>query len=177
MDAWDRQLREPARWFARFQLFLQLGPDRSIDRAYQACGRAGSGRPKKGDARAPGSWREAARQWEWVERAFEHDRHQQDEKRELAREDDRERRQLVNRAWKVQLQAALEIVARAKLNQIEPDEARRMLPAASRMLQNAVAGHVRLPGNPDSPLVIDTTPKIIVRFTEAGGRKPDEPSD
>lgn len=66
---WDRQGREPARWFHRFDAYYRpIGPERSLLAAYRMWREAEKG--IKSDAvGAPGSWREAAERWQWAERA------------------------------------------------------------------------------------------------------------
>jgi hypothetical protein len=54
---WDRLAEEPATWFARFKLFVSLGPTRDLEAAYRAGhgaqeGTAGHGPP----AVSSGAW-------------------------------------------------------------------------------------------------------------------------
>ena len=66
-DVWERQDGEPNNWYSRFVLFLQMGPSRSllgavnIEKAQKS--------PEKPSMSVPGAWKEAAKQWNWRERA------------------------------------------------------------------------------------------------------------
>lgn len=75
---WARQPKEPTQWYDRFQRFLFLGVTRSIYQTYIAERRekaksAAAKKKVKGDysdrVGMPKSWSEAARKWQWKERA------------------------------------------------------------------------------------------------------------
>jgi hypothetical protein len=74
LEPWDRQPREPARWYTRFLLFLEEGPARTVKGAYRKAGR-GANQPASG---ASASWVRAARAWNWSERAIAWDVHQRE---------------------------------------------------------------------------------------------------
>ena len=60
-----RRPAEPARWYARFEVFRLLGSNRSIEAAFRACSDA-----EGLTATRPGSiWYAMAREWAWEERA------------------------------------------------------------------------------------------------------------
>jgi len=60
---WDRQPGEPAKWYYRFNCYMIAGPGRSIEQTYrlEKAGRSGK--------HVPGSWRDAASEYRWIERA------------------------------------------------------------------------------------------------------------
>lgn len=64
---WDQLPGEPPRWYGRFQVFLNLGPARTVAAATRAV-RLGVG----------GSWSEYVQRWHWRERAAAWDVHQRD---------------------------------------------------------------------------------------------------
>ena len=65
---YDQLPGEPDRWYDHFRQFCDLGPSRSLDRCYrhvfEECGS-----PTSSTARAPGSWKRKAVEFDWVERA------------------------------------------------------------------------------------------------------------
>lgn len=65
MQPWDRQPNEPARWYARFQVFLNLGTHRTVEEAYRFTATVEGLKGK----RPGGQWYEIAREWEWDTRA------------------------------------------------------------------------------------------------------------
>lgn len=73
-EPWEQQADEPELWYQRFVGFREMGVGRSVRRAYQlSCkGAGGQGEPRQ----PPNSWRKAARQFDWVERAAAWDRKQ-----------------------------------------------------------------------------------------------------
>ncbi len=57
---------EPPRWFARYEAFRLLGPNRSVLAVYNA----GREKASKGKSHTfPSSWGKAAEKWRWRERA------------------------------------------------------------------------------------------------------------
>lgn len=66
VSPWDRQPDEPVRWFRRFEKFLLLSPDRSVLATFNEWRLAKS---REVSRSAPKSWRDAAAQWRWRERA------------------------------------------------------------------------------------------------------------
>jgi hypothetical protein len=53
---WDQQPDEPGRCYARFLLFRNMGPSRSVEAAYRLVARAKEGEKR----RAPGAWHRAS---------------------------------------------------------------------------------------------------------------------
>lgn len=83
---WLRQKNEPANWYMRFQIYLNLGPKRSLRAALAS--EPSDERATKGDKKArvkkndgvslstlsiPGAWSRAAKAWNWKERAGAYD--------------------------------------------------------------------------------------------------------
>ena len=85
-EPWERQPGEPGLWWARFELFLGLGPRRSVLAVYRpACGQPQA-------ATLPGAWRVAAERWDWRRRAALWDEQQATVARAEAAEQGREQR-------------------------------------------------------------------------------------
>jgi hypothetical protein len=78
---WQRQQNEPAKWFMRFNIYLDLGPKRTMQAAIDAEPTANGkprqikqpvpGKPQK--VSIPGSWSRAAKIWRWKERSEAYD--------------------------------------------------------------------------------------------------------
>jgi hypothetical protein len=69
---WERKEGEPNRWFQRFEAFRLMGPGRSLT------GCVNEEKVRKGQKESscpPGSWRRAAEEWLWRERAAAWDAH------------------------------------------------------------------------------------------------------
>lgn len=68
MADWEQLQGEPNQHYSWFLAYRNLGPSRSLDRAYQVM---------KGnkEVQAPGPWASASSQWRWVERAAAWDVH------------------------------------------------------------------------------------------------------
>jgi hypothetical protein len=72
---WDQLPGEAGAAYARFLIYRNLGPARSLQSAYQAY--ADSGKVQKGSKKlhASGQWQKDAKQFEWAERAQAWDIH------------------------------------------------------------------------------------------------------
>ncbi len=68
-DSWARQHGEPALWHARFVIYRDLGPDRTIEAAY----RTAAEREGLRSVRPGSGWYGAARDWIWAGRKAEWD--------------------------------------------------------------------------------------------------------
>ena len=79
---WDRQDGEPARWYARFLVYMELGPARTLAEAYaNTLEKAGKGRKSTrpdGKLRPSGGWNTASRKYRWRERTLAWDAEQRD---------------------------------------------------------------------------------------------------
>jgi hypothetical protein len=70
---WDQQPDEPDAAYARFLLYRNLGPSRSIDAAYRLLHPTKNG--EKGRRNAHGSWHQEGQAFRWTERASAWDIH------------------------------------------------------------------------------------------------------
>jgi len=67
-EPWKKQPHEPTLWFRRFEAFLQMQPERTIQAVYREI-------TKDDDNNAPGSWYKQAQKWQWENRAAAWDAH------------------------------------------------------------------------------------------------------
>lgn len=79
-NPWDQQPGEPGEAFARFLLYRNLGPGRSLQLAYETY--VGTFRNANADAtkgnkkpQVPGHWGDDSARWRWVDRASAWDIH------------------------------------------------------------------------------------------------------
>lgn len=70
MAVWDRMPKETTKAFAAFCTYRDMGPERSMNKAYRV-----SKGCQKGAKRVTGTWQKWARQWQWVERVRSYDEH------------------------------------------------------------------------------------------------------
>src|SRR5437868_3147594 len=63
---WEQQIAESSRAFSAFARYRDLGPSRSLDRAYRC-------HIGKEQATAPGTWRKWCTQFAWYRRATAYD--------------------------------------------------------------------------------------------------------
>ena len=158
---WDQQPGEPDRWFGRFQIFLQLGPTRTLRAAYQGTRRGA------GDPQAPAHgfanhlWCNAARSWHWRARAAAWDVHQRDlfalgeYNARLAR---RQRRLAL---IEEQLERVCTALEQAGIDNLDLHEARTLFPQTRVYLRDLLAaerledaGSLLDPADPDSAVLI-----------------------
>ncbi|MFN8470405.1 MAG: hypothetical protein U0X20_32930, partial [Caldilineaceae bacterium] len=71
---WDQMEGEPARWYSRFQVYLELGVARTLTAAATAAGLQARGSPLARNR----EWSTYARRWRWRERAHAWDVHQRE---------------------------------------------------------------------------------------------------
>ena len=67
--SWEIQEGEPEEWYANFLLYRNLGPSRSLDKAYRSVSESNK------DKEASGGWAAACAEWKWVKRAVQWDIH------------------------------------------------------------------------------------------------------
>ena len=83
---WERKKNEPANWYMRFQVYLNLGTKRSLQAAVS---KEPNQKAAKGsrltDVSVPGSWKRASKLWNWVERAKSYDLHIQEQQAQVMR--------------------------------------------------------------------------------------------
>lgn len=108
---WERQPEEPNDWFDRFLLFKRLGSGRSLLAAYNEY-RAAKKQPKANSA--PPTWRKAAKDWNWKNRAEAWDtRSQQKAEKTWAKvehQHQQRRAQMREKSWRL----SQELIARAE---------------------------------------------------------------
>lgn len=68
--SWDRQPGEPAAAYARFLIYRNLGPGRTLNAAYWVYTGAPEGTARRP---APGSWHRDSAMWNWPSRASDWD--------------------------------------------------------------------------------------------------------
>jgi hypothetical protein len=66
---WDQCEGESDAAYARFLIYRNLGPSRSLDLAYRTVQEGQDGAPEGAERRAPGRWHNDSRTFAWVERA------------------------------------------------------------------------------------------------------------
>ena len=121
---WDQWPGEPELWYGRFEVYLALGPTRSVSAAERALAAA----PGKQKHSLDGRWSRTAQQWYWRERAHAWDVHQ----RELLALSERNRR-LALRDRRIeliedQLDVVCELLDTANLPAVDEQQARAWLP-------------------------------------------------
>jgi hypothetical protein len=128
---WERQPGEPGKWFARFETYRLLGPNRTIDKAYHASG----GQPER---RANGAWRENARRWNWQVRAEVWDEHARGQVR--AREEQRrfDRREVRLHMIDRLLEEVFDALVAADLHALPTSAARAALPILRALFRDLV---------------------------------------
>lgn len=140
---WDRQDGESAKWYARFLLYLELGPGRALGEAYtevqEKAGKGHKGPGLEGRLRLNGSWGKIAWQYRWRERAMAWDI----EQRDLLALSDRNRR-LAQREQRVaiteeNLELARAVLHNMHLLEANAHEARKWLPEIRGLLRDMLA--------------------------------------
>ncbi len=134
-DIWERNPDEPDRWYARFEVYRLLGPNRSLSGTYrlvtQLLGRGG---------KAPGqAWHQAAQRWRWQARAQAWDQAEEARLRSLLHSQDLdphvERHVMVDRL----LNAVYAVLMTADLKSMDREEARRNLPTLRGLMRDLLA--------------------------------------
>jgi hypothetical protein len=80
---WERQEGESARWFFRFRNYLYLGPMRSVNAAAELERKS---KKEKSRTNTGPEWYNAAKRYQWQERAEAYDKEQDEQKAALLRE-------------------------------------------------------------------------------------------
>lgn len=134
-ELWQRIPDEPDRWYARFEVYRLLGPNRTLNGTYrlvaQLLGRGG---------KVPGqAWRQAAQRWRWQARAQAWDEAEQARLRALLHDQDLDphlqRHVMVDRL----LNAVYQVLTTADLQGMDREEARRSLPTLRGLLRDLLA--------------------------------------
>lgn len=139
-NSWDRLPGEKSLWYDRFWTYVQLGPTRTLDECYR---RRLVAEPSLSGTRAPSSWGEQARKWEWPARAAAYDADYRE--RADARMDDRktwarERRLDVIERNLALVTAAIDAAQLDKLEN-EPERARRLLGVLRSFLHDLLVAY------------------------------------
>lgn len=144
---WAQMAGEPGKWYARFETYRLLGPHRSIRAAYRQR-RAQDG---LGGAQAGSAWFSAARKWSWQERAEAWDKVE----RERLRVEERERRKQAHEQRAEMIDVLLKVVfqtmRRAKLEGIETEQARQLLPTIRMLFRDLLTAQRAELGAADEP--------------------------
>lgn len=121
---WAQWPREPERWFARFEVFRTLGPQRSLVEAYALVARAQGLR-----AKSPGKhWKLAAETWQWHDRATAWDRTERARLHALESERRFDARELRLAMIDRLLEAVFRVLIAAEMDKVDREEARAWLP-------------------------------------------------
>lgn len=143
---WDQLTDEPDLWYSRFLVYRDLGPERSMQGAYNIVRKRQGFRSEK-----PGeSWTQAAHDYNWRGRADDYDTQQRtrvgkinEERRFHASE---QRLRWINTLM-VQTYDAIQS---AELENLSPREARKMLPTLRQMYRDMLSAQRLELGEPDS---------------------------
>ena len=126
---WQQLPDEPPQWYDRFEIYLRLGPSRTLAAAYRIW--AGSqGRPSK-------TARERAEEWRWQERAIAWDKANRKEKAALEAARSAESRERNLRLNSKIFEAISAVFETADLTNLTKEEARDILPSLRGYLRTA----------------------------------------
>ena len=146
MKPWNRQHQEPARWYARFDVYRNLGTRRTIDECYRCVAQVEGLRASR-----PGSlWYETAKHWNWSARAEAWDAAERERLRTIEadrRFDAREQRlSMIDQL----LMAIFNVLVVANLAKLTQDEARSWVPTLRVMFKDLVTAQRAELGLPDT---------------------------
>ena len=157
-DPWARQPDEPARWYARFDVYRLLGPTRTIEATYRLIAQL----ENLTGSRPGQAWYAAAKTYDWQPRADAWDAHERQRLRAIdedRRFDAREHRlTMIDRL----LGAVFNVLLAANLDQMDIDQARAWLPTMRLLfkdLLNAQRTDLGLPA------IADTADATLTPFT------------
>ncbi len=154
---WDQMAGERDVWYGRFQVYLELGPTRTLKGAAAAAGRQMRGAPLTTGS----DWSLTARRWRWRERAHAWDVHE----RELLALSERNTRLALHsrRVERMEdyLDAICEVLDTANMTAADEQLAREWLPQMRVFLRDLLVAERQEfergdyeKGDPDSSLVI-----------------------
>lgn len=184
--AWSRLAQEPEVWYQRFIGYCLLGSERSLEQNYRIQS-ALSGR--KARPALPREWRQVAARWQWAGRADAWDAAEVERSLEPARlrnSANRERRRRVIERLTAQTVRAIES---ARLDEVESDESRAMLPTLRQLLRDLLAAErAEQASNPVAPLdpqeaaplsddEIERVRAGLIAFHEAQAARPSQARD
>ncbi len=138
MDAiiWERLPGEPARWYRRFVLYRDLGPQRTLAEAHAAAARA----ERLAQPRLPARWTQIAGVWRWHERAQAWDvwmNAQRDLDAPLPNDPDAYRVAIIERL----MGTVYGVIVSAGLPGMSAEQARRVLPTLRGLLRDLIHAH------------------------------------
>lgn len=122
---------EHARAYAAFMFYLQMGVERSLDKAY----RLFMAEPQGSDKRASGRWGMWSRDWGWESRANAWDDFMAAETRRGLAQTDSENAKIRVRNLTNAQNLAMVIFGKAELGNLSTTDARNLLPQALRALE------------------------------------------
>jgi hypothetical protein len=145
-DPWQREQGEPNKWFQRFRIYMDMGPNRSLLGAYKhdKARNGATGKPTN----VPPVWRTMSDQWRWQDRAEAYDLQQLRQREDEAAAIEDERRQAdaqLRIEWRAKRQAMAQLAfnrVAASLNKLtDPED----LPNLNRAVQavKVVLGELR----------------------------------
>ena len=127
---WERQPDEPVECYARFHIYLLLGPSRNLTAAYQIWA--------NGSSRPPGSLNKEAAFWRWTERAFAYDQDKREEEAALEQARAAAARQRRLQQIEKLLDDSVAAIDRADLKDLSKEEARSLLPTLRHFFACAI---------------------------------------
>ena len=130
-EKWERMPDEGPKPWAAFNVYLQLGPNRTVDQTWRLM----SGEPLESVRRATGRYQTWASKWGWLARSLAWDEYIAAEaRRAMIQTAEENARIRVRNLTGAQTQAMV-IIQRADLKSLSNTEARKLLPDALRALE------------------------------------------
>lgn len=141
---WERKDGEPARWYARFEVYRLLGPSRTMKAAHRHCAEMEGRR-----GRYPNSqWFQIAERWQWRERADAWDQVE----REALRKAEKDQRMAAHLKRADMLDVVLDVAFRAMmlagLDNMPEEQAREAMPSVRLLFKDALNEHRKEIGMP-----------------------------
>jgi hypothetical protein len=130
-DKWERMPDEGSKPWAAFNVYLQLGPDRTIDQAWRII----TGGRQESDRRASGRYSIWAARFTWLARALAWDEYLAAQARKALIQSAEENARIRVRNLTSLSNQAMMIVQRADLKSLSNNDARKLLPQAIRALE------------------------------------------
>ena len=130
-DKWERMPSEGSKPWAAFNVYLQLGPDRTVDQTWRIV----AGEPLESVRRATGRYQTWAAKWGWLARALAWDEYLASQARQAMIQTAEENARIRVRNLTQMMNQAMVIIQRADLKSLSNTEARKLLPQASRALE------------------------------------------
>lgn len=132
-EKWERMPSEGSKPWAAFNVYLQLGRDRTVDLTW----RMTTGQPPNSVKRATGGFQKWASTWAWLPRAAAWDEFLAAEARRAMIQVAEENARIRIKTLTTTLDGAMIILEQADLKALSNTEARKLLPTALRALEIA----------------------------------------